>query len=427
MKKWLPVLWALLLPAVSAAAQENEVVVLPTVAPVAQVDVSSVADYSTAPLKEYYTWEGGEPVDEQSPRMSAEEGERAQALLKEYQAGARPAHNVLDEMENVVVGVFTLNPEDYEGETLFTLLPVTPLTDEQILEVINAFAQCGRTFDPDQLSYKNCMRGGGIEASRFYQEDERTRRSVLRDMYIRQGLTAQTAYTPLVSDDGLGMATLDPDFYCGLEDFLFLPCRQMTDEELLGYLIYREGGNAVEFGSYAEYERTLRAELTRVAGAPLVLTRNYENMGRMGDFNISYDDERVYTASFETIDGTSFWGALDVDTGKVLTANVWRESGLLYSDLRLDPFNEKWAAIAKEAVLSARGDGVAVASAESGGECYLSEAGYGALVNVVMEDGGQYTVQIAYQNESVYGGLFYQSHAPNLERMYPDDMFLKNN
>ncbi len=427
MRKWFLILMMLALPAAGAAAQENEVVALPAVEPVAQVDVSSVVDYTTAPLREYYAWEGGEPVDEQAPRMSAEESERAETLLRDYQAGARPQQNVLDRMENVVVGVFTLSPGDYEGETLFTLLPVTPLTDEQILEVIDAFAQSGRTFDPDMLSYKNCMRGGGIEATRFFQEDERTRRSILRDLYIRQGLNAKTAYTPLVSDDGLGMASLDPDAYCGLEDFLFLPCCRMTDEELLSYLIYREGGDAAEYGKYTEYEKTLRAELMRVVGAPLVLTRLYESMGRMGDSNVSYGDERAYSVSFEAIDGTNYWGALDADTGEVLTANVWRESGLLYSDLHLDPFDEKWAEIAEDVVRAARGDGVAIASAESRGECWLNEAGYGVQVDVVMEDGGYYTVKIAYQNGAVYGGLNYESHAPNLERMYPDEMFAKDN
>ena len=86
--------------------------------------------------------------------MTAEEIERANALLDSYQAGTRPQQNVLNKLDNVVVGVYTLKPGDYEGETLFTLLPVNPLTDEQILEVIDAFARSGQTFDPDALSYK---------------------------------------------------------------------------------------------------------------------------------------------------------------------------------------------------------------------------------------------------------------------------------
>ena len=429
MKKWFWILMALILPAAGAAAQENTVVALPTVAPLSVVEIADVVGYTAASLKEYYDAAsyGLDGEDYQAPRMTAEERERAKALLSAYQAGKRPAENVLNKLENVVVGVYTLNPEDYGGETLFTLLPVDPLTDEQILEVIDAFAQSGQTFDPDALSYTNCARGGGIETTRFFQEEENNRRDIVTDLYVRQGFTSEATFTPIVSDDGLGWVTLDSEAYCGLDSFMFKPYRPMTDDELLGFVIYTEVGDPTEYGKYAEYEKQLRIELARLLGAPLVLTRIYESIGRMGDSNISYDDERAYSVTFEAIDGTTYWGALDTDTGEVLTANVWLESGLLFSDLHLDPFDEKWAEIAKDAVRAMRGDGVAITSAESRGECWLNEAGYGVLVDVVMEDGGYYTVRIAYQNESVYGGLFYQSHGPNLERMYPDEMFVKNN
>ena len=121
MKKWLPALLALLLPLTGAVAQENEVVALPTVAPLAQVDVSDAVDYTSAPLAEYYTpSENESAVDEQMPRMSAEESERAIALYQDYQAGTRPKETVLNKLENVTVGVYTLNPEDYTGETRCT-------------------------------------------------------------------------------------------------------------------------------------------------------------------------------------------------------------------------------------------------------------------------------------------------------------------
>lgn len=40
------------------------------------------------------------------------------------------------------------------------------------------------------------------------------------------------AITLLVSDDGLGIAMLDPDAYSGLDSFLFNPYRAMTDDEI---------------------------------------------------------------------------------------------------------------------------------------------------------------------------------------------------
>ena len=422
MKKWFLLLLMLALP-FAASAQENEVVVLPTVAPVTQVQVSQAADYTSASLAGYYESMQLEGDDYQAPHMTAAEAARAKELLAAYQAGTRPTQSVLNKTENVVVGVYTLPPADYEGQTLYVLLPVHPLTDEEMLELIDAFAQCGQTFDPDALTYQNCMRGGGNSSSRFIQQEEADRRSVLRDLYIRQGFTSEVAYTPLVSDDGLGLAMLDPDAYCGLESFPFYPARPMTDDELLRTVMYTETDDPTEFCNYAAYEKQLRLELTRLVGAPMVMTRQDECMGVMGDFNINYDNEKVYCASFNAADGTSYWGCLDVDTNKALSINVWQECGLTYSDLHLNPFDEKWLTIAKDAVLAARSDNMAIASTQSEGEIPIQDAGYGVSVDVAMADGSYYSAQIAFQNEAVYGGLTYESHAPNLARMFPDGFF----
>ena len=425
MKKWLLLLLIVVLPIVGAAAQENEVVALPTVAPLETVEVSGDTDYSAASLKEYYdtSYYGWEGENYQAPYMTAAERERAGKLLAAYQAGERPRQNVLNKLENAVVGVYTLNPEDYEGETLFTIIPVDPLTDEQILEIIDAFAQCGLTFDPEALSWQNCMRGGGIEVSRFMQEEERERWQILTDLYIRQGFVSEAPYTPLVSDDGLGIATLDPDSYCGMEEFCFFPCRRMTDDELLAYAIYTESGDPAEYSNYAAYEKQLRLELTRLLGAPLVMTRLDESVCRMGDCSVNYDDEKVYYAAFLTPDGTQYSGYLDIDTKQVLMANQWNAGSLVYSDLYLDPFDEKWLDIAKDAVTNARGDGMVIRSVESYGETWLQDAGHGVSVRVTMEDGSYYNVRIAYQNEEVFGGLWYESRLQRLDRMYPDGMF----
>ena len=419
MRKWLPALLALLLPLTGAVAQENEVVALPTVAPLAQVDVSDAVDYTSAPLAEYYTpSENESAVDEQMPRMTAEESERAVALYQDYQAGTRPKETVLNKLENVTVGVYTLNPEDYTGETLYTLLPVTELTDEQILEVIDAFAQCGQAFSPDLLSHQNCMRGGGIEASRFYQEEERARKSALQDLYIRQGLTAQAAYTPLVSDDGLGMVMLEPGSYSGLDRFLFLPYRQMTDDELLGYVIYTDTGDAAEYGNYPAYEKQLRLELQRLLGAPLVMTRQDEGMAVMGDFNVLYEDETVYHAAFITLDGVRYGGYLDVNTHQVLSAYIDMPCELTYSDLHLDPFDERWLTIAQETVEQLRGDGMAVSAVESRGEIGVQYAGYGALIDVIMQDGGHYETAIPYQTGTVCRWIDYNTNTLDPDQRY---------
>jgi hypothetical protein len=113
---------------------------------------------------------------------------------------------------------------------------------------------------------------------------------------------------------------------------------------------------------------------------------------------------------------------LDVDAGVALSVSVWKENRLAYSDLHLDPFDARWTEIAKAAVLNLRGDGVAVKTAESSGEAWLSMAGFGVIVNVTMEDGGVYTLRIAYQDDSLYDGLSYQSHAPDVNAMFANDL-----
>ena len=418
MKKWFLILLVLAVPAIGFAAQENEVVALPTVAPLPIAAAEPAADYTNNSLKEYYASLDKDFDTYQLPHMTAEEAERAQALSREYQAGVRPEQSVLDKLENVTVGVYTLNPVDYDGETLFTLLPVHPLTDEEILEVIDAFAQSGQTFDPGALTYKNCMRGGGVEASRFFQAEETERRATVRELYVRQSFVSEKVYTPLVSDDGLGKATLDPEAYCGLDSFLFLPMRAMTDDELLRYVIYSQTSNPVDYSHYAAYEKQLRQEMIRLLGAPLAMTLEFENTGVMGDYDVSYDDERVYYACFDTPDGVSYSGYLDLDTSEVLHAWLYWTETLAYSDLHLDPFDGKWLLIAKEAVQTLRTDGAAIADAQSLGEVRLNEGGFGVTVDVIMEDGGYYRLTIAYQNDAPTNGISYQSHTPDAERMY---------
>lgn len=69
---------------------------------------------------------------EQRPRLTAGEAARAKALLAKVQAGeiAYTGESVLDRMEDVVVGVYTLDPANYDGERAYVLLPGTCLTDE---------------------------------------------------------------------------------------------------------------------------------------------------------------------------------------------------------------------------------------------------------------------------------------------------------
>jgi hypothetical protein len=103
------------------------VVALPTVAPLSQVTFAPAADYSNATVTEYYEANFSmDREDYQTPRMTAEEKERVKTLLAAHENSERPAQNVLNKMENAVVGVYTLNPEDYGGKRCLLCCPWIP-------------------------------------------------------------------------------------------------------------------------------------------------------------------------------------------------------------------------------------------------------------------------------------------------------------
>ncbi len=285
MKKWwLAFLLCLLLPAAALAVTEGVVEAAPQVA----MDSVTVAaqEISYLPDESYYAgygdwnpaWENaGEWVEsefdgecyydvEQRPRMTAGEAARAKALLEKVQAGeiAYTGESILNKMEDVIVGVYALNPDDYDGEAAYVLLPGPCMTDEQILAVIDAYAQLGLTFDPDALSVRNCARGGGIETNRFLVEEERARYQNLARL-IERGLLD-------VSAAGKAQAIqpkLDNRYFCGLPDFTIRPYRAATDEEFVAMLLdlgYRDLTGEIDHDGI---ERESRAVLNSRLGAAL--------------------------------------------------------------------------------------------------------------------------------------------------------------
>ena len=152
MRKWMmAALLALALPACAMAVTEGVVEEAPA------VELEPIeAEISYLPDASYYddyggVWEqateqaDGELLDvmfndvEQRPRLTAGEAARARALLEKVQAGeiACTGESVLEKMEDVVVGVYALDPADYDGERVYTLLPGPCLSDEQLLSLID--------------------------------------------------------------------------------------------------------------------------------------------------------------------------------------------------------------------------------------------------------------------------------------------------
>ncbi len=125
------------------------------------------------------------------------------------------------------VGVYPLNPEDYDGETFYVKLPrYQPLTDEQILSLIAAFGELGIPFDPDSLGTRNCSREDpeyelNVE-SRSMTREEEARLEIIRTLVRRGRLTKENILE----------GTADFAVPIRLKTLWIYPYRSMTDDEL---------------------------------------------------------------------------------------------------------------------------------------------------------------------------------------------------
>lgn len=325
MRKWMmAALLALALPACAMAVTEGVVEEAPA------VELEPIeAEISYLPDASYYddyggwdpVWEqateqaDGELLDgmfndvEQRPRLTAGEAARARALLEKVQAGeiACTGESVLEKMEDVVVGVYALDPADYDGERVYTLLPGPCLSDEQLLSLIDAYAQLGLVFDPDALNARNCARGGGIETSRFFTQEEAERYQALWEM-IRYGRLDAAGVT---ADNPVRNPKLNAAYYCGLNDFSIKPYRSLTDEELTVMLV--ELGTHDETGEvdFAGIEREARSILCGRLGCPLTMPMahistegGYVPRVFTADGNGDWQGEsrRFYSATFSYMD-----------------------------------------------------------------------------------------------------------------------------
>ncbi len=286
------VLCALLCALLPVAALAVEPGVVEEAPPVEMDAIAEPAAYAYLPDESYYadswwepewaqseTWveseqdEGGMYYDvSQNPCLTQGEVKRAEKLLEAYKAGkvSYMGESVLGKMEDVIVGVYALDPVDYDGERAYVLLPGPCLTDEQLLAIIAAFDEMGLEFDPASLNYRNCARGGGIETNRFFSEEERERYTNMAD-WIRRG--------QLAVPEGIKGWMLNPEidsrYYCGLPDFTLRPYRAMTDEEMVAQLVamgvHDERGEI----DHAAVESRSRNALYTAFGCPLSM----ENIG----------------------------------------------------------------------------------------------------------------------------------------------------
>ncbi|MBP3657643.1 MAG: hypothetical protein J6K32_13255 [Clostridia bacterium] len=370
-------LW--LLPALALAVTEGVVEDAP------QVDLSLAQEVSYLPDGSYYAGDGDwtpawgaseshvpQEPDEygffpevwQVPSLTEGEIIRAKRLMEAYAAGGATGDgaSVLGRTEDVAVGVYPLDPAQYDGETVFVILPGVSLTDEQLLAIIDAYAQLGLTFDPAALTYRCCMRGGGIEASRFYTQEERERYTQIAGLIRRGILPAPEAGTP----DGCAYIRLQPSYFNGLDSFVLRPYRRMTDDELAALLAAGGVHDETAETDFDDVERKARAALCGRLGLPLSMPLDsvsgwtyipmpYDLRGGTPEVWEGMNDapRQGVGASFDftTEDGLHAYAhaVFDKETGELVIAHMTHDRSL--------PIEEEWKLVNLE------GDPLAAADA----------------------------------------------------------------
>lgn len=395
---------AMALPVLAAA--ENTVEILPTTPPMPR-PVVETNPYGADDLTAYYEDYGDEYA---LPALTASEQERLPEIQRRWEGGERPENSILNLTEQVHVSVIQLPSEQYEGQPCFLLLPNRDLTDEELLQVVDAYGQLGLTLDPDALSWRNCMRGGGIEVGvRSFRDDERERQTELIGLYTRAGLRSETPFTDLVIDDGLGRVALDEEDFNGLEEFHIRPARQLTDEDLLQLIALNRDEIGADPQEMAGYESQLRQELHLLLGMPLSARHGtYETVQPFNSSNLYGDSRLAYTSSFTEVGGTGrIWrGSIEVATGRLIEGRVvlddryYGENSMI-SDIRMDPWDEKWASIAVEAVTAhSNMEESGITEIRTWSETNLNEL-QGVEVRIMTSDGGVYRAEISYVLEEV--------------------------
>lgn len=376
---------------------ENQVVALPTSAPIPRLTFEDAGkEYGFGDREAYYA---GQTVG-----LTAEEAARVPAIQLRYNTGERAAKSVLNQVDNVVLGVYDLPAEQYEGESVFTILPDRALTDEELLQLIDAFETLGHTFDPAALTWRNCMRGGSVESTRGYTAEEADRFNNLLGLYKRDTAAPERAFTALPCDDGVGMISLAADLYSGLDGFRFYPARRLTDEELLELAACEAGEQSATSDEYNTYEAQARKEMNRLLGMPLSAKRQAELIEVEKQFCDWGTDRQIYQALFESADlpGCFLYAHIDTQTGLLAWGTVYGSNTGMYSDLHCDPFDPKWQDIAVQWVREHLKDDIAIVGTECGGEVSLQSIGYGACVFVKLANGASYQLSIAFSSEQPY-------------------------
>ena len=426
MKKILSLLFAIFLFVLPAlAVEENKVEVLPTEAPASSVDEEVALDeYSPESIAAYYgpMMDQYANEDTQLPKFTANELKLFPQAKEQWDKGKRSKKDVLNPIKDVEIGVYPVNPDDYAGEKVYVLLPVTEINIDEMLAIIEACDKIGLDFDPNMLSYRNCARGGGIETNRFLSKEEAERNSQLADLFRNNKISCDSEFTPLPEDDSIGEVMLNEEKFNGLDSFSFRPYRAMSDEELL--LRISAFTKPIENPEkMSAKEAVARKELKRVLNMPLSCTLSYSEIIAASQGNIfleKYGQQEAYWANFvkgNSENQISYSCTVLTDSDEICQACYTNCLPTSRSNIIGDPYDKKWQDIAIKYVTEARTDGVKIKEVESRGETLVQEKGKGVTIWLLCEDDSFYIVRISYQTDEA-GSIEYYKTMPDYSKLW---------
>ena len=167
-----------------------------------------------------------------TPWLTASEEQRAKELMSELNAGNISAadYPVENPDYGFSVGIYTLNPADFDGETFFVTLPCRELTDAELVTLISGFEALGIPFNPDSLNERNCRRFYHDGSSRDLTADETERMEELKRLVI-YGVLAPEQVSPEAECQVI---------YSSYGPFVLYPYRKMTDNELAAFAFKKD-------------------------------------------------------------------------------------------------------------------------------------------------------------------------------------------
>lgn len=330
------------------------------------------------------------------PYLEPSEYRRAMELLAAVEAGEQslagircPVHE-----NEVKIGVWPLDPGDFNGETYYIMIPQRKLEDRDLLYLISCFRKLGIPFEPKEWNSRNCLRGSyANRATRDLSQEESIRMAALRH------LTANGMLTD---------ADIHPETECKsimtlFGPFCFYPYRRMTDDELAAFALARDPAwpNAPD-----EVEKAAREFIADYIRLPLSM--------KLDTAELSWSPRarkiEGYTLTFR-IEYTDAYGNVLRTGGKPCEVDVYLRRRL-----------GDGAVIGCSATVRYYSDFTVLAAKEYA-EPLSKEEIYGIGKQWLLDTLGLDETKYAWWNEENFAGSFYSVWADNSDREFNADVY----